>query len=326
MTRAGLPTVRTCGTGPVHDRLLRTVPGYADARNRSENGAWAAARRGINLRQVGITRIPVVVHVVHATDEQYISDEQVGSQIDVLNRDFRRLNPDVEQVPEVFADLVADARIEFELATVDPDGAPTTGVTRTRTTAGSFVDDDRVKSARTGGADAWPTDRYLNLWVCPLGEGLLGYAQFPGGPPETDGVVVTHTAFGTLGTATEPFDLGRTTTHEVGHWLNLRHIWGDDGTGCNGSDFVADTPNQGSENTGRPTFPRVSCDNGPNGDLFMNYMDYTDDVAMFMFTAGQVARMQTCLNTDRQSFPTAPADTTQSLRGRRSTSGVAQPQ
>ena len=323
MTRAGLPTVRTCGTGPVHDRLLRSVPGYADARNRSENGAWEVARRGITARRVGITRIPVVVPVVHATDEQNVSDEQVRSQIDVLTRDFRRLNPDAEQVPAVFADLVADARVEFELATVDPDGGETGGITRTRTTARSFVDDDRVKSARTGGVDAWPSDRYLNLWVCPLDGGLLGYAQFPGGPPETDGVVITHTAFGTLGTAAEPFDLGRTATHEVGHWLNLRHIWGDDGDGCSGSDFVADTPNQGSENTGRPTFPRISCDNGPNGDLFMNYMDYTDDVAMFLFTTGQVARMQACLDTDRQSFPTPPDDTTPSPGGRRSAPGVA---
>jgi hypothetical protein len=114
--------------------------------------------------------------------------------------------------------------------------------------------------------------------------------------------VITYTAFGTLGTAAAPFDLGRTATHEVGHWLNLRHIWGDDGTGCSGSDFVDDTPNQASENTGRPTFPSVSCDNGPDGDLFMNYMDYVDDVAMFMFTTGQVQRMQTCLDNDRPTF------------------------
>lgn len=301
MTQAGTPTVRTCGTAPVHERLLRTVPGYANARTRSENGAWAARRRGI-ARRAGVVRVPVVVHVVHRTDEQDISDEQVRSQIEVLNRDFRKRNPDAEQIPEAFADLVADAGIEFELAVTDPDGEPTSGITRTRTTRSSFGDDDRVKFASSGGADAWPSERYLNLWVCPLSGGLLGYAQFPGGPPETDGVVITYTAFGTLGTAAAPFDLGRTATHEVGHWLNLRHIWGDDGTGCSGSDFVDDTPNQASENTGRPTFPSVSCDNGPDGDLFMNYMDYVDDVAMFMFTTGQVQRMQTCLDNDRPTF------------------------
>ncbi|WP_214403549.1 zinc metalloprotease [Pseudonocardia lacus] len=301
MTRGGTPTVRTCGTSPVHERLLRTVPGYAEARSRSENGAWVARRRGV-ARQVSVVRIPVVVHVVHRTAQENISDEQVRSQIEVLNRDFRRRNPDVDQVPEVFADLVADARIEFDLATTDPDGEPTEGVTRTRTSASSFADDDRIKSAAAGGADAWPSDRYLNLWVGRLSGGLLGYAQFPGGPPETDGVVITFTAFGTLGTAAEPFDQGRTATHEIGHWLNLRHIWGDDGTGCSGSDFVDDTPNQGGENTGRPTFPSVSCDNGPHGDLYMNYMDYVDDVAMFMFTSGQAQRMRACLDNDRSSF------------------------
>jgi hypothetical protein len=301
MTQAGTPTVRTCGTAPVHERLLRTVPGYALARLRSENGAWMAARRGL-ARQVGVVRIPVVVHVVHRTDEQDISDEQVRSQIEVLNRDFRRRNPDVDQVPDAFAGLVGDARVEFELAGTDPDGEPTDGITRTRTSVASFADDDRVKFASSGGAEGWPSERYLNLWVCPLSGGLLGYAQFPGGPSETDGVVIAYTAFGTLGTATAPFDRGRTATHEIGHWLNLRHIWGDDGTGCSGSDFVDDTPNQSSENTGRPTFPHISCDNGPDGDMFMNYMDYVDDVAMFMFSAGQAERMQACLENDRSTL------------------------
>ena len=92
-------------------------------------------------------------------------------------------------------------------------------------------------------------------------------------------MVILHSGFGTTGTASAPFDLGRTATHEIGHWLNLLHIWGDDGTGCNGSDEVADTPNQGGPNFGIPTFPQLSCNNGPDGDLFMNYMDYTDDAA-----------------------------------------------
>jgi hypothetical protein len=301
MTRPGTTAGRTCGTGPVHERLLRTVAGYADARDRSENGAYQAARRRARQR-AGITQIPVVVHVVHNTAEQNISTVQVRSQIEVLNRDFRRLNPDVSSVPGVFGPLVADARIEFVLATLDPFANPTDGITRTATSVTAFTDDDKVKHASSGGADAWPSERYLNMWVCPLDGGLLGYAQFPGGPAATDGVVINYTAFGVTGTAAAPFDLGRTATHEVGHWLNLRHIWGDDGTGCNGSDFVDDTPNQGGSNLGAPTFPKVSCNNGPNGDLFMNYMDYVDDRAMFMFTNGQVRRMQACLDTDRASI------------------------
>ena len=141
---------------------------------------------------------------------------------------------------------------------------------------------------------AWPAARYLNLWACNLGGGLLGYAQFPGGPARSDGVVILHSALGTSGTAAAPFNLGRTTTHEVGHWLNLRHIWGDQND-CSGTDFVSDTPNAQLPNFGTPTFPHVSCDNGPNGDMFMNYMDYVDDVAMFMFTPAQVTRMNATL-------------------------------
>src|SRR5262249_7931658 len=157
-------------------------------------------------------------------------------------------------------------RVQFELATTDPQGNPTTGIVRKQTTKDSFSDDDGVKASSSGGADPWPSTTYLNLWVCQLGNNLLGYAQFPGGPAATDGVVILHSAFGNTGTAAAPFNLGRSATHEIGHWLNLRHIWGDDGTGCMGSDFVSDTPNQAGPNFGKPTFPSVTCGNGPNGD------------------------------------------------------------
>ena len=140
--------------------------------------------------------------------------------------------------------------------------------------------------------------KYLNMWVCALSGGLLGYAQFPGGPSATDGVVINTLAFGTSGTAEAPFDLGRTATHEVGHYFNLRHIWGDT-EDCSGTDFVADTPNAAGPNYGTPAFPTVSCGNGPNGDMFMNYMDYVDDAAMFLFTAQQVVRMRTALDAAR---------------------------
>jgi hypothetical protein len=292
---------------PVHERLLRTDPAYLSARSISETRAWQyAAMRGA-VGRPGVTSIPVVVHVVHRTQAQNVSDAQIRSQIQVLNRDFRMTNPDLSSTPPIFQPLTADARIQFELATKDPQGNPSNGITRTQTNAASFGDDDAVKSAATGGADAWPSDQYLNIWVCELSGGLLGYAQFPGGSATTDGVVITHTAFGTTGTAAAPFNLGRTATHEIGHWLNLRHIWGDDGTGCNGSDFVADTPNQAGPNYGTPNFPVITCNNAPNGDLFMNYMDYVDDAAMFMFTHGQVTRMQACLDSDRATLGTAVA-------------------
>jgi hypothetical protein len=296
------PTKRNCGTMAVHERLLRTDARYMAAREESETRAWHAARSRALTGRMGITVIPTVVHVVHNTDDQNIPDDQITSQIAVLNLDYRKANGDAGSTPAPFLPLAGDARIEFELATTDPDGASTNGITRTQTDATSFSDDDTVKSSSTGGADPWPSDRYLNVWVCELGNSLLGYAQFPGGPPATDGVVILHSSFGTSGSAAAPFNLGRTATHEIGHWLNLRHIWGDDGSGCGGSDLVDDTPNQASENTGKPAFPSVSCDNGPNGDMFMNYMDYVDDDSMFMFTIGQVSRMQTSLDGDRPTI------------------------
>ncbi|MFL5313203.1 MAG: M43 family zinc metalloprotease [Myxococcales bacterium] len=298
----GGPRTRRCGTMDVHRRLLSQLPDYVRARGIIENHALAYERGERAAVRSGVTRVPVIVHVVWNAAAQNISDAQIASQIDVLNHDFRRTNSDVSSTPAVFLPLATDARVEFFLATVSPGGAPTNGIERRQTTVPSFSTNDAVKSNATGGLDAWPADRYLNIWVCPLGGGLLGYAQFPGGPAATDGVVILHSAFGTTGTAAAPFNLGRTATHEIGHWLNLNHIWGDDGTACTGTDNVADTPNQGGPNFGAPAFPRTSCNNAPNGDMFMNYMDYVDDRAMFMFSAGQVARMQACLDGARSAL------------------------
>jgi hypothetical protein len=239
-----------------------------------------------------IIRIPVVVHVVYNTTQENISDAQIQSQITVLNQDFRKLNADVANTPAAFAGLAGDSQIEFCLASVDPNGNATNGVLRVPTTATSFGTNNTVKSSTSGGSNAWNASRYLNMWVCDISGSILGYAQFPGGSASTDGVVIDYQYFGTIGTATAPFNKGRTATHEVGHWLNLFHIWGDDGTGCTGSDQVTDTPNAAGSNVGCPAFPRVTCSNGPNGDMFMNYMDYTDDACMYMFSNGQVSRMR----------------------------------
>ncbi len=284
-----------CATMHVHRRLLTEFDSYRAARSEIENLARSFRSGRRRSERSDVVNVPCVFHVVWRTAAQNISDEQIDSQITVLNQDYRAANADVTNVPEVWKELVGDARIQFHRATEDPDGNPTDGVTRTKTTKRSFSSNDAVKFAARGGADAWPTDRYLNIWVCQLGGGLLGYAQFPGGPAETDGVVITYTGFGSTGTAAAPFDLGRTATHEIGHWFNLYHIWGDDGTGCSGSDEVDDTPNQATDNQGCPSFPHITCENGPNGDMFMNYMDYTDDACMFMFTRGQVERMEASL-------------------------------
>ncbi|PRT27459.1 zinc metalloprotease [Bacillus thuringiensis] len=299
------PTVRRCATIDLHHKLLQESEQYKNARVEIESMTKEYVNSARVQEERPVVKIPVVVHVVWNTEEQNISEEQVHSQIDVLNLDFRAANPDIANVPSVFKDSVSDARVEFILATKDPNGNQTNGITRTHTTKQSFSYlDDPVKSQSTGGVNAWPADKYLNLWVCKLEDGLLGYAQFPGGPSKTDGVVIGYNYFGTTGTATEPFHLGRTATHEIGHWLNLFHIGGDDGGACNGTDRVEDTPNQADQNTGKPTFPTISCDNGPNGDMFMNYMDYVDDDTMVMFTKGQVDRIDACLAGPRSSFLT----------------------
>jgi len=285
---------RKCGTMSVHHRLLESDAGFRGRQMALEHATVQRMMTGFRAR-IGITKIPVVVHVVFNKADENISVTQIRSQIAVLNRDYRATNPDRTKVPSVWAGLVADVRLQFALATKDPKGKRTSGITRTKTTRTSFGDDDAVKFTARGGMNAWPTKKYLNMWVCTLAGGLLGYAQFPGGPQRTDGVVILNTAFGTTGSVKAPFNLGRSATHEVGHWLNLRHIWGDT-EDCSGSDLVADTPNAAGPNFGKLKFPSISCGNGPSGDMFVNYMDYVDDGAMMMFTTQQAVRMQAALD------------------------------
>ncbi|MBI5914536.1 MAG: fibronectin type III domain-containing protein [Bacteroidetes bacterium] len=282
--------LRNCGADDVYQRMLATDPQFRMNQERIEQFTQEyLASDPVGDRAV--KTIPVVVHVVWNTSQQNISDAQVLSQLTVLTNDFRRLNADKTNTPAAFLPVAADAEVEFCLATQDPVGNATTGIERRQTTVPSFSDNDAMKYYNQGGLNAWDASKYLNIWVCNLGGGILGYAQFPGGPGATDGVVITYTAYGTIGTAQPPFHLGRTATHEVGHWLNLFHIWGDDGNSCAGSDQVGDTPNQADENYSCPAFPAVSCSNGPNGDMFMNYMDYTDDACMNLYSQGQKTRM-----------------------------------
>lgn len=282
----------------VYNRIAEQNPVYRV--NLAAIETITAARFSSKKKEIQEVTIPVVVHVIHRTKEQDIDDAQIASQIDVLNADFNRDNADLDKVPEVWSELVGNPKISFTLASKDPEGNASDGIVRVKTTKTRFSTDNGMKFAAKGGSDAWPADRYLNIWVCNIPD-VLGYAQFPGGPAETDGVVITYHAFGTSGAAKAPFNKGRTTTHEVGHWLNLRHIWGDT-EDCSGTDHVPDTPTQQLPNYGTPEFPHVSCSNGPDGDMFMNYMDYVDDAAMFMFTTGQVERMRAALEGPRRSL------------------------
>jgi Pregnancy-associated plasma protein-A len=302
MSPVKTPKRRTCAHMVVHELLAETKPEYRKYRLKAEEETRRSIDTGQAMRVTSkLITIPVVVHVVYKTEAENISDAQVQSQIDSLNKDYRAKNNDRKKVPSVWKSLVIDPNIEFRLATKDAKGKKTSGITRTATKATSFGPNDTVKAKKTGGVDPWPTDRYLNIWVCALSGGLLGYAQFPGGPSKTDGVVILNTAFGTTGIAKAPFNKGRTATHEIGHYLGLRHIWGDRND-CSGDDFVADTPRAREANYGKPKFPQITCNNGPNGDMFVNYMDYVDDAAMCMFTAGQVARMNATLAGPRKKL------------------------
>jgi hypothetical protein len=301
-----------CSTTEVMQRLFQEDPQYKLRLDAIEDQTQKFIKENPTGTRT-VVSIPVVVHVVYNTTTENISDAQVQSQIDVLNEDFRRLNADANETPAVFAGIAADCEINFCLAAQDPNGAATNGITRTSTTKTSFSDNNDVKYTSKGGHDVWDRNKYLNIWVCDLGSFLLGYAQFPGGAAATDGVVLHYKYTGRIGTATYPYQLGRSATHEVGHWLNLRHIWGDDGSGCTGSDLVTDTPNQADETYGCP-LPniRISCTNGPNGDLYSDYMDYTDDGCMNIFTTGQKTRMQALFATggSRASLLTSAGCTT----------------
>lgn len=280
-------TGRSCAAEEVRDQDIKDNPGqakkYDDVEKHTKDYVEKVAAmdpQAAAATTISVT-IPVAVHVLYNTAQENISLAQIQSQIDVLNSDFSNTNADRTLLPGAFASLPADMSIRF---TLDP-----ANIDRKQSNKSSWGTRDAMKSAKKGGINPKDPSRYLNMWVCNIGGGILGYAQFPGGTLATDGVVMGPQYFGSTGYVAAPFDKGRTATHEVGHWLNLRHIWGD--ANC-GNDQVADTPTQQTANYGCPTFPRVTCGNGPNGDLFMNYMDYTNDACMYMFSNGQKARSQ----------------------------------
>jgi len=301
----GVPPHRTCGTMDNLQQEIAADPARGERLRQIDRDMdkWIKTHQSYLNNNKTLINIPVVVHVLWNIASQNISDAQVNSEIDVLNQDYRNLNADGSNAPASFQSLRADCEVEFCLATVDPSGNPTTGITRTQTSNTSFSNTaNDAKFTAQGGIDIWDRDKYLNLWVCPLGGGLLGYAQFPGGTANTDGVVILSTAFGNIGTAANPYDKGRTATHEIGHWLNLYHIWGDDAGACSGDDQVADTPNSGDCYYGCPAYPQTSCS---TTNMTMNYMDYVDDACMYMFTPGQKARIVAALNGPRASILTA---------------------
>lgn len=288
----------SCGTTDYLNQQILSDPSLKSRMNTIEQGIQSHLSGKISQESVAsVITIPVVIHVVYNTAEQNISDAQVLSQIDVLNEDYNKANADRINTPAAFQPYAASANVKFVLAKRDPNGKATNGITRTATANTSFSTNNYVKFNSYGGHDAWPTGQYLNIWVCNLG--LCGYASYPGSTVSVDGVVVKYNCFGRTGVLQTSYNKGRTATHEVAHWLNVHHIWGD---GTCADDLVGDTPTQEKANFDYPVYPHVSSCNTTPGDMFMNYMDYSADGARNMMTLGQVNRMTATLNGPRVSL------------------------
>lgn len=267
--------------------------------------------------------IPVVFHVIYNTTAQNISDARIMAQLDVLNKDYARLNADSVNTPSIFHSVAANTEIQFCLATQDPSGNATTGITRTQTNLSGFqyngsTSPQPMKFTAQGGHDIWNRNHYLNVWIVNFTDWTLGYAQFPGsGTASTDGVVVDYRSVGGPGApgTSAPYHLGRTATHEIGHWLGLYHTFqggcaGTSPTTCanpGGGDQICDTPPTSSSNFGCPNNQNTCTETPTNQpDMVTNYMDYTDDPCMNIFTQGQKTRMQGALNTSRNSILSSP--------------------
>ncbi|HSU28200.1 MAG TPA: zinc metalloprotease [Chitinophagaceae bacterium] len=272
------PTERHCAAYDVLQQQLQEDPSLAERMNAIER--FTRDFEADHSRLVGgVMEVPVVVNVLYKKASENISAAQIQSQIDVLNEDFAATNSDYMLTSTYNSVKSGNCGIRFVLS----------NVVRKSTTKNSWQANDAMKKSNQGGINPTSPSTTLNIWVCTLGGGLLGYAQFPGGNANTDGVVILNTGFGRTGTAAAPFNKGRTATHEIGHYFNLRHIWGD--ATC-GNDLVSDTPLHNTYNFGCPAAGHRSTCTGTPVEMTMNYMDYTDDACMYMFSVGQKTRMQ----------------------------------
>ncbi|MFT4969244.1 MAG: hypothetical protein ACI9O4_000990 [Chitinophagales bacterium] len=322
--------IHKCYTTEYMEMIEQNQPGTKESVKNLFDAAQAHAQQHYTLKATNaapdtIYRIPVVFHVVYNGANQNTDHALLESQIDVLNDDFRRMNADTTNTRAVFKDRASDVGIEFFLATIDPDGNPTSGVTRTSTTSTfNFLDMDGMKSSASGGADSWDTDKYLNIWVCDLSTlspfGIvLGFAYPPSGAPNwpagqsasdlnDEGVAIHYEIIGKnnpLATGQLSIgDKGRTAVHEVGHYWGLRHIWGDSGDPFTGGpdcdltqdDGFSDTPHMGNNSQAFGcSFAKNSCMNGESPDepdMVENYMDYSTESCQNMFTQEQADLMQ----------------------------------
>ncbi len=275
----------------------------------------------LEIKEEEVYEIPVVVHVIHSGEPVgegvNLSQEQILSQINVLNEDYRRLNFDTIYTPDLFRPVAVDTRIQFVLAERDPAGGLSNGINRVRGTQSSWNPNSLIDDRNLKALSFWPPEDYLNIWVTNLSGSYLGYAQYPETslpgslPPfdrETDGVVIDYSSFGSVNEGIFPemrgnYDRGRTTTHEVGHFLGLRHVWGDGG--CGATDYCADTPDQEHSYDSCNGIDGFSCG---SDDMYQNYMDYTYDACMNIFSRDQKERMRIVLENSprRESLLTSP--------------------
>lgn len=309
---------RSCPSQEILKQMMAKQPSFAKARKQLEDATSLSVenfyKKGKNnshsSSRTGIKTIPVVFHIIHYGEAvgkgRNISDAQILSQLQVLNEDFRKLNANALTIPAVFQPFAADCEVEFCLALQDAQGNPALGINRVNGGRSGF-DYNQMEALKP--TLAWDPNKFLNIYVADITSIALGYSTFPALPLSlNDGVVCDYRTIGRA--PANPFTTfyggafngGRTATHEIGHWLNIFHIWGDDGTLCNGTDYVGDTPNQGGPNFGCPMYPSISCNNLPFGDMFMNYMDYSNDACMSMFSTGQKARMSATFDNVRTGF------------------------
>ncbi|MFC6191303.1 M43 family zinc metalloprotease [Dyadobacter subterraneus] len=309
-----------CATMPLLEQRFSANPGLRQKFSEREEqlrklvAERIASRKSMKTGE--LVTVPVVFHVVMRNQAQ-VTDAQIRAQLDTINKDYAGLNAGASKIPSYFKSLFGSSGIQFCLAQRTPNDEPTTGIVRYSTTQTSFdYTSNYVKHSATGGATAWDPDSYLNIWICVLSNNTLGYATFPNdGSPEEQGVVIAYNSL-PGGNATG-FNEGKTLTHEIGHYFNLIHIWGDDNGSCAGSDGVSDTPNQGnSSSTCRTGVVTDNCTTTSPGIMYQNYMDYTADACLLMFTVEQVARMETAFANYRSILSSSKGCQALDLKGK----------
>lgn len=305
--KKNVTATQKCATNIRLEQLFQESPVLRQQFQEEQISLTRIASRQNNFRTLGaeaVITIPVVFHILLSNTE-IVTDLQIQAQLDTLNKSFFGTNGDTTRIPAYFKPFFGKSAIQFCLAKRTPNGEETNGIVRKKTPTPSFSANDAMKYAASGGSDSWNTDAYLNIWVCSLSDNVLGYATFPNmGTQAEQGVVVDYRSL--PGGSAVSYNAGKTLVHEAGHYLGLFHIWGDDNGLCSGTDYVDDTPNQGNATTGCFTGIRTdNCTTEGNGIMYQNYMDYSYDQCLAMFTAGQVSRMETALSTNRSSLLTS---------------------